>query len=162
MAARGLALLAGGIVVGAAIGLAIGASALLPFGGASSPITLSTKNGSCEVDKDSVVVAKKNKQVTWEVKNNCQDPQTVIIGNFRTDPTTTNTNCAQATFGGATSPFQQDDEPRRTAMVASGGGTGDITLKVRSSDDLGPNALLYYYNICLGTTIKDPILVIER
>lgn len=161
MAARSLVLLAGGLVVGAAIGLVLGASALFKVPDDEASIILSIKGGSCEVDKDPWVKGIKNKQVTWHVTNNCQSQQTVVIGNFRLAATPTNTNCAQATAGGATSPFQQDEEARRTATVAASGGQGEIKLKVKSPTDL-PGGPVYYYNVCLGTTIKDPILVIER
>lgn len=164
MAARGITLLAGGVVVGAAIGLAISGMAASNrdiFGNTTTDVVLVAPSGSCELGKETIVVVQKNKQITWHVKNTCAQAQTVVVGNFRTAPQTNNSNCDQATEGGATSPFQQDDLPRRTVAV-NAGSDGNIKLKVKARDVLGNDALTYYYSFCLGQTVVDPTLIIER
>jgi hypothetical protein len=164
MAARGTTLLAGGVVVGAAIGLAIGGMATSNrdiFGNTTTDVVLMAPNGPCELGKETIIVVQKNKQITWHVKNGCAQAQTVVVGNFRTVAQTDNGNCDQPTAGGATSPFQQDDLARRT-MTVGPGDDGDIKLKVKSREALGDNQLTYYYSFCLGQTVVDPTLIIER
>jgi hypothetical protein len=164
MAARGLTLLAGGVVVGAAIGLAISGMATSNrdiFGNTTTDVVLVAPNGPCALGKETIVMVQKNKQITWHVKNGCAQAQTVVVGNFRTTAQTSNTNCDAATEGGATSPFQQDDLARRTVAV-NPGSDGDIKLKVKTRDVLGNDALTYYYSFCLGQTVVDPTLIIER
>ena len=165
MAARGITLLAGGVVVGAAIALAFSATAPSNrdiFGNTSTDVSLvAPNNGPCALGKETIVKVQKNKQIKWEVENGCAQPQTVVVGNFRTTVQTANGNCDQATEGGATSPFQQDDLARRTVAV-SAGSDGEIKLKVQTRDVLGGDELTYYYSFCLGQTIVDPTLIIER
>lgn len=165
MAARGLTSLAGGVVAGAALAVAIGATTPSNrdiFGNTSTDVSLlAPNNGPCQLGKETIVTVRKNKQITWEVKNGCAQAQTVVVGNVRTDAQTRNTNCEQPTEGGTTSPFQQDDLARRTVTV-NAGSDGEIKLKVKSRDVLGGNELTYYYSFCLGQTVVDPTLIVER
>ena len=113
MAARGITLLAGGSG-GAAIVLALGAT--LGFGEHSDGLISWTWQEPALSAKRRVVKVKKKKWMTWEVENDCDQAQTVRVGNFRTRRKPPS-NCSAATEGGATSPFQQDDEARRTVVV---------------------------------------------
>ena len=164
MAARSTTLLVGGVVVGAVIGLgiaAMGTSNRDIFGNTTTDVSLVEPGGPCELGKETIVTVQKNKQITWHVENGCAQAQTVVVGNFRTTAQTGNTNCENPTEGGATSPFQQNDLARRTVAVGAGS-DGNIKLKVKSRGDLGDNPLTYYYSFCLGQTVVDPRLVIER
>ena len=121
MAARGTTLLAVG--VGAVAVIAWTLVATLGSGDTETGLTLRDIAGSCTLTgKETEVVATKNKKLTWEVKNFCAQAQTVSVGNFRTAPQTGNANCSAVTEGGATSPFQQDDEARRTVSVGAASG----------------------------------------
>ena len=110
-------------------------------------------------------MATKNKKLTWEVKNFCAQAQLVSWG-FRTAPQTGNTNCSAVTEGGTTSPFQQDEEARRTVSVgaASGGSPGKkkSSCEIKSRSNLGGNELTFYFSICLNQAVVNPRLVIER
>ena len=164
MTARGTTLLAGGLVAGAAIALAIGATTPDSrdwWGNTETDVSLVAPTNTCTLGKETIVTVQKNKQVTWDVENDCAQAQTVRVGNFRTTPQTASTNCDAATEGGATSPFQQDDLARRTVTVDAGS-DGEIKLKVKSRGELGEDPLLYYFSICLNQTVADPQLVIER
>jgi len=176
MAARGITLLAGGVVVGAAIGIAVGAvRADEPgwfTGNTSTGVSLRVVGGACTLTgKATEVVVRKNKKLTWEVKNFCGQAQTVSVGNFRRSAQTGNGNCAAATEGeGIPSPFQQDSPDRRTAAVdaASGNDPGKdkIQLMLKSENDLPGDQEPYYFSLCLGVgqeqKVVDPRLVIER
>lgn len=165
MAARGTTLLAVG--VGAVAVIAWTLVATLGSGDTETGLTLRDIAGSCTLTgKETEVVATKNKKLTWEVKNFCAQAQLVSVGNFRIAPQTGNTNCSAVTEGGTTSPFQQDEEARRTVSVgaASGGSPGEekIQLQIKSRSNLGGNELTFYFSICLNQAVVDPRLVIER
>ena len=175
MAARGATLLAGGFVTGLAIALAIAATPsgrdLLSLGNTDTGLSLRDVGGTCTLTgKETEVVVQKNKKLTWDVRNFCAQAQTVSVGNFRTTPQTANGNCSAVTEGDARSPFQQDDEARRTVSVGAGSAydpeKGKVQLKVRSRGDLGGEALTFYFSLCLGSggnqRVVDPRLVIER
>jgi hypothetical protein len=176
MAARGLTLLVGGVVVGAAIGIAVGAVRAdepgWPLGNTSTGVSLRLVEGSCTLTgKATEVVVRKNKKLTWEVKNFCEQAQTVSVGNFRRSALTGNKNCGVAIEGeGVPSPFQQDGPERRTAAVnaASGNNPGKVKIQLllKSEDALPGDQEPYYFSLCLGAgesqKVVDPRLVIER
>ena len=114
--------------------------------------TIGTSTG----DKD--VEVAKNKKVTWTVKNACASAQTVMLGNFRTVPASTQATCANPTEGSATWPFKNGDENNRSVTVPAGS-TGEIVLKEAKND--GTTKLTYYFDICLGSVKADPRLIID-
>jgi hypothetical protein len=173
MAARDVALLASGVIVGAAVAGAIGFGLDWNlFGDTTTAIDLRVDSGACTVTgKQTEVQVKKNRKLTFRVKNHCDATVTVAVGNFRTSVAAANTDCQNATEGGATSPFTQDDEARRTAEDIGPGSDDDptekkIELKVKKREELGNDQLTYYFGICLGKRpdqrVVDPRLIIER
>jgi hypothetical protein len=168
MSGRDVTLLVGGVIAGVVVAAAVGVTAfgLNLFGDTGTEIVLRDDSGACTLSgKQTEVQVGKNKKLTWKVRNYCGSQQTVIVGNFRTTAAGRNPNCAAATEGGATSPFQQDDDARRTAVAGPGTENDpsdeEIQLKVKPRGELGGNRLRYYFDICLATTKVDPRLIIE-
>jgi hypothetical protein len=112
--------------------------------------------GTSAADKD--VQVKKNKKVTWTVKNACASAQTVTLGNFRTVQTSNQTTCTNPTEGGAVWPFKDQDQNNRSVTVPAGS-TGEIVLQEAKND--GTTQLTYYFDICLGSVKADPRLIID-
>ena len=150
------------IVVGIVGVLILGGFAALPwFGDTSTSLELNVAGGACTivtnvVDKD--VSVKKNKKITWTVKNACPTAQTVMLGNFRVTQPNTLTDCTSATTGGAAWPFRDQDKNNRSVTVPSGN-SGDIVLKDAKNE--GSTKITYYFDICVGGSKKDPQLVID-
>jgi hypothetical protein len=170
MSGRDATLLVGGLIAGAVVAGVVGVTALgwNLFGDTETEIVLRDEGAVCILTgKQTEVEVGKNKRLTWKVKNHCSSQQTVAVGNFRTTATGGNPNCSAATEGGATSPFQQDDEARRTAVAGPGteqepNDDEEIQLKVKTRDVLGGSRLRYYFDICLAAAKVDPRLIIEE
>ena len=149
----------GGLIIVVAV---VGTFLVLPlFGDTTTGLELNVAGGACTivtnvVDKD--VSVKKNKKITWTVKNACPTSQTIMLGNFRVLQPSTVTDCANATAGGAAWPFKDDDQTHRSVTVPSGG-SGNIVLK--EAKNAGGTPITYYFDVCLGGVKKDPQLVIE-
>ena len=94
MAARGITLLAGGVVAGAAIALAFGRGDDRDILGTQRRDVSPGRRRTLRARQRDDSRGQKNKQMTWEVKNGCAQPQTVIVGNFRTASQTGNTTAA--------------------------------------------------------------------
>jgi hypothetical protein len=101
--------------------------------------------------------------VRWTITNSCGAAQLVTLGNFRKVEATSKTNCNDATEGGADWPFKKGDEDinkRQVTVPPNPSVTGHIQLH----DAQNPSTTeknRYYFSICLGSTVKDPRLVIE-
>src|SRR5207249_9452096 len=131
------------------------------LGDTKTGLELNVAGGGCTIvtnvaKKD--VSVKKNKKITWSVKNACPTSQTVLLGNFRVSPPSTLTVCTGATVGGAAWPFKDQDQNNRSVTVPSGG-SGDIVLK--EAKNAGSTKITYYFDICVGGVKKDPEMVIE-
>lgn len=131
------------------------------LGDTKTALDLNVAGGACTIvtnviDKD--VSVKKNKKITWAVKNACPTSQTLMLGNFRVVQPSTVTDCTKATAGGAAWPFKDDDQAHRAVTVASGA-SGNIVLK--DAKNAGGTPITYYFDVCLGGVKKDPQLVIE-
>ena len=139
-----------------------------PVWKSEAEIVLRDEGSACILTgKATDVEVGKNKKLTWKVKNHCSSQQTVVVGNFRTTAPRRQQRLQCGNEGGATSPFQQDDEARRTAepVLAQDKEPNDdekIQLKVKTRDVLGGSRLRYYFDICLSTTKVDPRLMIEE
>ena len=154
----------GGVVIGMAVAAALGVSLFgLKFRGATdTTVTLYVPGtgGGCTVAKQQYVPAEKGKRVNWEITNHCEgSDRTVVVGNFRkTSGPSGASNCDNA---GADYPFTNATLQKRTATVAFED-TGDITLTVKGSGELGEEPVRVYFDICLGGQIVDPELMIRR
>ena len=167
---RDVAILIGGVVIGAVALVLIGLlGGLRAAGDAVTPIHLQQANDSAPcvvVVKPSIARVRQNKKITWEVKNYCKNPQLVILGNFRSveDAPDRPTDCETATYG-TDWPFKDDvtkPEKRRASLSAGDPYNPDdekIELKVKEA--LGSATLNYYYDVCLDKTRVDPMLVID-
>lgn len=150
------------VVTGVIVVVVVGAYLVVTLtGNTEESLDLTVSGTSCTIgtsatDKD--VHVTKNKKVTWTVKNSCPSAQTVMLGNFRTSETSTQTTCTEPTEGGADWPFKDEDKKKRDVTVEAGN-TGPITLK--EAKNAGSTALTYYFDICVGGVKKDPRLVIE-
>jgi hypothetical protein len=131
-------------------------------GNTEEALELNVAGGACTIvtntaDKD--VSVKKNKKVTWAVKNACATEQTVMLGNFRTVQASTRTTCTDPTEN-ASWPFRdQDQDQNKRSVTVPAGDTKDIVLM--EAKNAGAAALTYYFDICVGGVKKDPRLVIE-
>lgn len=111
----------------------------------------------CVVGKPPLAVVKKGKKITFFVDNNCKDPQTIAVGNFRGSGPA-GTDCSAATAGGTVWPFDRNDEsPERRR----------VTVEPRKEDSFALNGAdntissVYVFDMCHGTAVLDPQLVIE-
>lgn len=148
----------GGILVVVVVGAFV---AFKLLGNTETGLELNVVGGACTIvtpiaDKD--VSVQKNKKVTWHVTNDCPASQTVMLGNFRTVPASSATDCTNATEGGATWPFKDQDQGNRSVTVGTGN-TDDIELK--EAKNAGSSQLTYYFDVCVGGVKKDPRLVID-
>jgi len=149
------------VVTGIIVVVIVGAYLIVTLtGNTEEALELNVAGGACTIvtnttDKD--VSVKKNKKVTWAVKNSCTTEQTVMLGNFRTVQTSTRTTCTDPTEN-TSWPFKEEDQNNRSVTVPSGD-TKDIVLK--EAKNASEAALTYYFDICVGGVKKDPRLVIE-
>ncbi len=164
MTQRDYVRIAGGVVIGLVLAALLGAGlfGVNLWGDTETDVSLYMPGagGGCTLDKAQYVRTKKGKKVVWEIANNCEgDDKVVIVGNFRkaSGPSGAN-DCSDA---GADYPFTDASQAKRTATVAAGG-NGDIELKVKGRGDLGESALTLYFDICLDGQKADPELMIER
>lgn len=130
------------------------------WGNTESTITLRQPGGgACTITgKETEVSVKKNKKITWTVINHCGTAQTVSLGNFRTSAAGTQTNCATATEGGASWPFQGPDALATRQVTVNPGDDDNITQRAKN---LGSSPVEFHFDICLGGTKIDPRLVID-
>lgn len=130
------------------------------WGNTESTITLRQPGGgACTITgKETEVSVKKNKKLTWKVINHCATTQTVSLGNFRTPAVGTQTNCTSATEGGATWPFQGADGAADREVTVDPADDGDIEQRAK---DLGSSPVEFHFDICLGGTKVDPLLVVD-
>ena len=120
---------------------------------------------ACPVDnKANEVRVKRNGKLTWKIDDgSCSRREAVMVGNFRTVPSSSAANCDNPTEGsGVEWPFQEDvndpDARRRQG--------NKIELRIRPDVTIPGTepSVDYYYDVCTGTqNLKsDPRLVIER
>jgi len=130
------------------------------WGNTESTITLRQPGGgACTITgKETEVSVKKDKKITWTVVNHCATAQTVSLGNFRAAAAGTQTNCANATEGGATWPFQGRDAIADRQVTVDPADDGDIKQKAKN---LGSSPVEFHFDICLGGTKVDPRLVVD-
>lgn len=159
------ALIGGGVVAGVIVGgfailvMGMGGFGKDLFGNTESMITLRVVNSDCVIGKETEVTVKKNKKITWRVRNLCAGPQTVTLGNFRTASNSSATNCDQAAQGPVW-PFKDEDQGLAYRRVTVDPGKhDDITL--RDAKNTGNTPLLYYFDTCVGSEKQDPRLVID-
>jgi hypothetical protein len=149
------------VVAGVVVVIIVGVYVATIIGNTDTALDLNVTGGACAIVTDAAaknVSVKKNKKVTWAVKNACPAAQTVMLGNFRTVEASTRTTCTDPTEGGAAWPFKDQDQNNRSVTVQARQ-TGGIVLK--EAKNAGGTALTYYFDICLGGVKKDPRLVIE-
>ena len=130
-------------------------------GNTDKTLDLTGSGSACTIGtsaEDKNVSVKKNKKVTWTVKNACTAAQTVTLGNFRKGEISTQPACTNPTEGGAAWPFKEQDQNNRSVTVPAGS-TGEIVLK--EAKNAGSTPVTYYFDICLGSVKADPRLVIE-
>lgn len=152
------------VFLGAAIGTAVAGGLVVGCGGGSrtvrsdkfTHVTLEDASGSCVLAKENKVWGKVSTDLTWDIDNHCEGTQTVTVGNFRTASGASGQNDCSAE--GPQYPFASGS---RTVDVG-GGSDGKIKLKVKDDGKLPAGPLKYYFDICIGTTIADPELMIER
>ena len=150
------------VVTGILVVVAVGVYLVVALtGNTDKTLDLTGSGSACTIgtsaaDKD--VQVKKNKKVTWAVKNACAAAQTVTLGNFRTVQVSTQPTCTSPTEGGAAWPFKDQDQNNRSVTVPAGS-TGEIVLK--EAKNAGTTSVTYYFDICLGSVKADPRLVID-
>ena len=175
MTQRDLVKVATGVVIGAAIVVAVGmAFGWNPFSGdKKTEVTWSPvgPSGACVLGKSTHVRVGKGRQLSWEIKNYCTDGAKIVsVGNFRRSGTAATTDdCADA---GADFPFSDPTtlatrtSTLEAAEAESNGEVdpteGRIKLKVKGRPDLGDTELVYQFDICLDGRKVDPMLVVER
>lgn len=129
--------------------------------------TLRDVSGVCTLTgKDTEVEVAKGKKVTWTVRNFCNAPQTLTIGNFRQGPST-RTDCSQGTEGVAW-PFNANDQNLNKRQANLGPGAGikpqEATFKLQDAKNTTNGPVAYQFDVCVGAGngIKvDPRLVID-
>ncbi len=165
MTQRDYVRIAGGVVIGLVLAALLGAGLFgLNFRGGDTETGVSLyvpgAGGPCTLDKARYVRAKQDKKLIWEIANNCEgEDKVVVVGNFRKASGPSGANDCSAP--GADYPFTDASLAKRTATVAAGR-TDDIELKVKGRGDLGERALTLYFDICLDGQKADPELAIER
>lgn len=164
MTQRDVVRIAGGAVAGFAIAALLGAGVFgwNVWGDTETDVALYTPGtgGPCTLAKAQYVRTKKGKHVIWEVANHCEGADRIVtVGNFRkaSGPSGAN-DCSNP---GADYPFTNSDLSKRTATVPADGDR-DIKLKVKGRGDLGDQALIVYFDICMDGQVVDPELMIER
>ena len=128
------------------------------FGNTETAIRLRTNAlSACELfGKETGVIVKKGKKVTWRIENLCSSEQTVTLGNFRKEPIAVKDNCNDAMVGIFDWPFEPGPElANRQSVVPSGGKSDKVKFKAK---DL-PGT--YYFDVCLGNVKVDPRLIID-
>ncbi|HEY0876358.1 MAG TPA: hypothetical protein VGD94_22990 [Vicinamibacterales bacterium] len=150
-----------GKLVGGGIAVVVGLFilyAMVTRGNVQTTVVADVQNGNCVViSKFDVENAKKDKFVEWVIDNRCRPPGMITVGNFRTNQSPSADNCRNATYGGATWPFQQSEE------IVHRRNPNKITLKIKRNADL-PGGHTYYFDICTGENAErksDPRLVID-
>lgn len=133
------------------------------LGNTETALDLNVGGSTCTIVTNAAqkdVSVKKNKKITWNVKNSCPSAQTVMLGNFRTVQASARTTCTEPTEGGAAWPFKdQDQDQSHRSVTVQAGQTDGIVLK--EAKNAGGTALTYYFDICLAGVKSDPRLVIE-
>ncbi len=133
------------------------------FGNTTTDLKLEMSGNACTIttpinDKD--VTVKKNKKITWTVRNACTTDQFVSVGNVRRqaeDPAKV-PDC-KAGMAESYWPFKAQDQARRSVFVPKDGGVEDIVLKEAKNDTGKPD--VYYFDVCTGGAKKDPRLVVD-
>ena len=128
----------------------------------TTELTLEMSGSACVIttpinDKD--VAVKKNKKITWTVRNSCTTDQFVSIGNVRAQPGENGVTNCKAGMPESPWPFKPQDQARRSVYVPKDGGDEDIVLK-EAKNDSGKQDV-YYFDVCLGGVKKDPRLVVD-
>ena len=119
--------------------------------------------GNCVVvDKAAEVRIKKNKKLSWKIRNDCQNSnELVTVGNIRTTQASGVAHCREALEGsGVTWPFKED-----VADLSERQSRTKIDLHIKTASDLPGSPLTYYYDLCTGANAdrkSDPRLVIEN
>jgi hypothetical protein len=128
-------------------------------GDRDTDVVVSDNQGSCVViTKSDIINAKKEKFVNWIIENRCSPPGLVTVGNFRTSQSPSADNCLNATYGGATWPFQENEN-----QIVHRQNRNRISLKIKRNADL-PGGHTYYFDVCTGDNAErrsDPRLVID-
>jgi len=138
------------------------------FGDIESGINLSPgPGGACAVSgKETEVRVRRNKKVVWKIRNYCLTGQTVNIGNVRTSPTSTATNCTNAADGSLTYPFEEQTFEQRSVTINPGTQEADYVnpanAKLKLKVTNGAPYQTFYFDICLGGQKADPRLIVER
>jgi len=132
------------------------------LGNTSTPLKLEGSGSACAIttpinDKD--VTVKKGKKITWQIQNACDKAQIVNVGNVRLNQADPGgpTNC-KAGMEESPWPFKAQDQGRRSVYLEAGS-RGEIVLKEAKNEESKP--VIYYFDICLGGTKKDPRLVVD-
>src|SRR4029079_16699822 len=114
----------GGVVLGAFLSglLAVSLFDIRLSGDTESGMSLSPgSGGACVVSgKETEVRVRRGRRVIWKIRNYCLTGQSVNIGNVRTNPTSTATNCTSATDGSLTYPFEEQTFEQRSAIINPG------------------------------------------
>src|SRR6187399_1912886 len=115
--------MAGSRTIGAGIAIV---AALVTFGcsrvggilnAGDKDTTVKLSGNPCAItSKEAEFHVGKGKKVKWTIENGCDDPQVIVIGNFRALEATTVTNC----LAGVTEtewPFNAEDQSFKTVYV---------------------------------------------
>jgi hypothetical protein len=147
-------ILAGLTVAALIIGVAFSVSFL---GNTDTDIMLRMIGNECAVGKETLIAVKKNKKITWHVRNECTGQRTVSVGNFRQNQQTDDKTCSKS-MTGITWPFKAEDENKR-AVSPGQGQERNIALHDAKNDTNSP--IEYYFSVCLENAAVDPRLVID-
>ena len=136
---------------------------ILDKGDVDTGVVLEDRESQCVVTtKENEVRIHKNKRLSWVIDNRCSNKdELVTVGNFRMSQESSATDCLQPTEGtNVVWPFQEDmnDLSKRQHK-------NKISLKIKKDSDLPGSSLVYYYDICTGSSAErksDPRLVIDE
>ena len=144
-----------GITVAVLAALAVFVAIAFLGGTTKTPINLAGSGVNCTPTKESVVHVPKGNNMQWVVKNDCDAPQTVMVGNFHLNTPGSTAGCGQTANDW---PFKDDDLNNRQVTVPAG--SSDKILLHEAKNASGA-ALHYQYDVCIGGSKKDPELVID-
>ena len=145
------------VIAGVIVVVLVGAFLVYDLWGNSE--TKITFSGSpCAMAKEATVKVKKGKKITWEIKNECTEPKSVRIGNFRTAATGGPNDCS---VEGAQWPFGEDDDRPLSAREKAVGPGESKKIKQRTAVNNGTTPLEYYFDVCVGGTTVDPKLIVD-
>jgi hypothetical protein len=140
------------LLTGGVVGFAVAAVVAYFFGGSifgpsetnTTAVVLAPDGGVCKASDPLALRVKSNHPVTWNITNNCTDPQFVQIRDFRERNQQTGTL-------GSVEVITNPDRPTTTSSIPSNG-LGQVTATVTKSHGYSHQHYFYKYEIWIGTS----------